>query len=286
MKGRATRAPVLRAVTVAYLVWSLAPIVIAIVMSFNRGSSVTTWEGFGLRWWIGAVGSQESIVRDPETRTALLHSILVAGVATAVAVPLGTSLALALGRWRSPIARLIDATLLIGLVSAPVMLAAAYWLLFAFPLRGFPFGGFGWFGTNAQAAALTTWSIPFVAILIRVRLLALDLEHEACAADLGAPPGDVVRRVILPQLAPVIAAALAMVFGLCMGEFVLTSALRAGDRTRTLAMALFGARLDTSPRFAVIGTTLAIAGVLGFAAVLLAFRGARSALGARSHTSR
>src|SRR5258706_9941934 len=38
-------APWLAGITVAYLVWSLAPIALAIIYSFNAGSSITHWEG-------------------------------------------------------------------------------------------------------------------------------------------------------------------------------------------------------------------------------------------------
>ena len=68
------------------------------------------------------------------------------------------------------------------------------WLLFAFPLRGIPFGDFGWFGTKAQLVGLVTLGLPLATLVVWARLLLLDREQDEMAADLGAPPGGVVWR--------------------------------------------------------------------------------------------
>ena len=44
---------VLMTVTLAYLVWSLLPVLIAVLFSFNAGRSRVTWQGFSMRWYYG-----------------------------------------------------------------------------------------------------------------------------------------------------------------------------------------------------------------------------------------
>ena len=44
---------VLLGVTLAYLVWSLTPVLIAVIFSFNDGKSRTVWQGFSTRWYFG-----------------------------------------------------------------------------------------------------------------------------------------------------------------------------------------------------------------------------------------
>ena len=39
----------LQATTIGYLLWSMLPVVIAVIFSFNAGRSRSTWQGFGLR---------------------------------------------------------------------------------------------------------------------------------------------------------------------------------------------------------------------------------------------
>lgn len=148
------------------------------------------------------------------------------------------------------------------------------WLLFAFPLRGIPFGDFGWFGTKAQLAGLVTLALPLTTLVIWARLLLIDYEQEEMAADLGAPPGGIVGRVLLPQLTPAIAAAAAVVFAGALGEFVIVQALVGPNDTRALGPALLGARQGPEPRFSAIGTVLAVVGGVAFALLALTFRAA------------
>jgi len=37
-------------VGIGYVLWSLIPVAEAVLFSFNRGRSVSKWEGFSLRW--------------------------------------------------------------------------------------------------------------------------------------------------------------------------------------------------------------------------------------------
>ena len=264
----------LRATLIGYLLWSLGPLVLAVAYSFNAADSVTRWEGLSLRWWVGDPAAEESILFDPATRTALVHSLTLATVVTLVAVPIGTALALGATRWRHRIARLITATTILALALPPLALGTALWLLFAFPLRRFPFGEFGWFGTKAQIAGLVTLFIPYVFAIVGVRVLLLEPHQEECAEDLGASPVQALRRVVLPQIGPAVVAAAAVVFSGALGEFVVSRSLFSTNDTRTLAMALFGALGGPSPRHSAIGTTLALAGALSVVALVLAFRGA------------
>ena len=36
-----------------YITWSLVPVIIAVIYSFNDGRSRTVWKGFSFRWWFG-----------------------------------------------------------------------------------------------------------------------------------------------------------------------------------------------------------------------------------------
>jgi len=94
------------------------------------------------------------------------------------------------------------------------------------------------------------------------------------AADLGAPPGGIVWRVLLPQLAPAIGAAAAVVFAGALGEFVIVQALVGTNETRALGPALLGARQGPEPRFSAIGAVLAITGGAAYALLALTFRAA------------
>ena len=262
----------LAVIFIGYLVWSLGPLILAVGFSFNAADSVTRWEGFSLRWWVGDPEAEESIVFDPDTRTALAHSLVLASAVTLVAVPMGSALALGVVRWRRRIGRVIGATTILALALPPLALGTELWLLFAFPLRSVPFGAFGWFGTKAQIAGLVTLFMPYAFAIVAVRVLLLEPNQEECAADLGASPTQALKRVVLPQIGPAVVAAVAIVFSGALSEFVVSRALYGTNDTRTLAMALFGAMGGPSPRHSAIGTTLAVAGALSIVVLVLAFR--------------
>jgi spermidine/putrescine transport system permease protein len=47
-----------------YLIWSLVPIAIAVLFSFNNGRSQSAWQGFSWRWYISdPVNTVQQIAR-------------------------------------------------------------------------------------------------------------------------------------------------------------------------------------------------------------------------------
>jgi len=77
--------------TILFFIYLYTPMVVLVVYSFNKGRLGQIWDGFGLRWYIKAF-SNDDIQR------AAFNSLLVATVATGIAVVLATLAALMLGR--------------------------------------------------------------------------------------------------------------------------------------------------------------------------------------------
>ena len=57
-------------ITLAYLIWSLMPVLVAVLFSFNNGRSRTVWQGFSMRWYWG--DPVRSVFHDDTLRTALM----------------------------------------------------------------------------------------------------------------------------------------------------------------------------------------------------------------------
>ena len=270
-RSQAPPAPWLAFVTGCYLVWSLLPLLLVVAYSFNAGDTVTHWQGFSLRWWVGDPSAAESIVYDPETRTRLAHSLVLASFTTCIAVPIGTMFALGCRGWHSWVRDAGLTIILIALVLPPIALGAAMWLLLAYPLRSIPFGEFGWFGTRAQLVGLVTMFLPIVTLVVWARLVFLDREQEEMAADLGAPPGDVLGRIILPQIRLAVLASAAVVFAGSLGEFVIVDKLVGPNDTRAIGPVLLATVTNASPRVNAVGTTLAITAGIAFALLAWTF---------------
>ena len=78
--------------TGGYLAWSLLPVVVAVLFSFNAGRSRVTWQGFSMRWYYG--DPLRSVWHDPSLHTALTYTLWLGILTTIVTVPLGVMLAL------------------------------------------------------------------------------------------------------------------------------------------------------------------------------------------------
>jgi sulfate transport system permease protein len=87
------------------------------------------------------------------------------------------------------------------------------------------YGPHGPFGVNvaytrtAVVMALLFVTLPFVVRSVQPVLLELDREMEEAAASLGARPGTIFRRIVLPNLAPAILSGCALAFARSIGEF-------------------------------------------------------------------
>ena len=201
----------------------------------------------------------------------MAHSLALASLTTFIAVPIGTMFALGCRGWRSWVRNTGLTIMLIALVLPPIAIGAAMWLLLAYPLRSIPFGEFGWFGTRAQLVGLVTMFLPIVTLVVWARLVFLDREQEEMAADLGAPPGGVLGRVILPQIRLAILAGAAVVFAGALGEFVIVDKLVGPNDTRALGTVLLATVTNASPRVNAVGTTLAITAGIAFALLAWTF---------------
>jgi spermidine/putrescine transport system permease protein len=94
-------------------------------------------------------------------------------------------------------------------------------------------------GTNAQILGQVTFSISYVVIIIRGRLLSIGPEYEEAARDLGASQMGAFRLVLLPLLAPAIFASLIVVFALSIDDFVVTQYMSANQQTQTVPILIY-----------------------------------------------
>ena len=261
-------------VTLLYIAWSILPVGIAVLFAFNNGRSRTTWQGFSTRWFTGTTGS---VFHDPALQNAFKHTLFLGVLCVAVATPLGVALALGLQRWRGPGSGVVNTMMLLPLVTPEIVMGVALLLLF---LKIFP--GLG-LGTTAQAIGQVTFTLSYVVVIVRGRLVSIGREYEEAAADLGAPPHDQLMRVVLPLLAPAIVASAAVAFALSIDDFVVTQYLSGDASTTTVSMLLYSsARGAPTPALNAIAT---VALLITLATLALAFVVYRRFAGGREATA-
>jgi molybdate transport system permease protein len=208
-------------------------------------------------------------------RTALRLSIEVSLAATVLSVLFGVPLAWVLARARFRGRSILRAMVVLPVVLPPVV--AGVGLLAALGRRGV---AGGWleraagiqltFTTAGAIVAATFVSMPLVILAAEAGFRATDVRYEQAAAVLGARPGYALRRVVLPMVAPQLAAGAVLAWARALGEFgaTITFAGNLQGRTQTVPLAVYQ-RLQTDPEGAI---ALSLVLVVVSVAVLVALR--------------
>ena len=224
------RARFLWAVAIAYVAWTLLPVVVAALFSFNGTRSLTSWQGFSTQWY---AGNESSVWQDPTLRSALVQSLKLAGLTVLIAVPLGVGFALALDRWRGRASGTANFLMLFSFITPEVAIGVALFLFFVQVASGIGTG------FTAQVLGLSMYMLAYPVIIVRARLLSIGKEYEDAAMDLGASPTQALRRVLLPLLFPAIFASVAIVFAASIDNFVISQQLSRDASTQTIPILIY-----------------------------------------------
>jgi len=259
-------------ITWVYVVWSLVPVVIAIVFSFNDGRSRSTWQGFSTRWWWG---DEASLFQSDDLRRAMVNSLVLAAVTIVVATPLGVALAIGLSRWRSRLADGSNLVMLIPLVTPEIVLGASFFIVFTQLYTAVDLG------RPAQILGHVTFTLSFVVVIVRGRLASMGTTLEEAARDLGATPRQALRLVIVPQLWPAVIASIVIVFATSVDDFVVSSFL-SGPGSDTVPMRIYNqARGGATPALNAMASMMVFVTIGAIAAALGAMAIARKRSGGR-----
>ena len=244
-------------VGIAYVLWTLVPIGIAVLFSFNATRSLTSWQGFSSRWYVGDVSS---VLHDPDLRGALTQSLKLSSLTVLIAVPFGVGFALALDRWRGRGSGTANFLMLFSFITPEIAIGVALFLFFAKLVTwvglGFP----------AQVLGVAMYEMAYPVIVVRARLLSIGKEYEEAAMDLGASPTRSLRRVLLPLLAPAIFASIAIVFATSIDNFVISQQLCSNASCQTIPILIYASArtgplpsLNALASLALLASTLVIA---------------------------
>ena len=262
----------LAAITWGYLAWSILPLFVAILISFNQGRSNSSIQGLGLNWWWG--DPSNSLFRDPELHAAILQSLRLAIGTMLVTVPLGVAFAIGLDRWRGRGSGTANFVMLLSFVLPEIVLGVAMFFVVVHVLE------FLSLGTVAQVVGLVTYQLSYPVIIVRARLLSIGKEYEEAAMDLGAPPRQAVRRVLLPMLYPAILASFTVVFADALDDFVTVRYLSGPASSEPLSVKIYNfsrgsptPAINAAATFLLFATTLVV--VIGYLAYRYSTRGQR-----------
>jgi spermidine/putrescine transport system permease protein len=220
------------------------PILVLMVLSFNKAGLPTAWGGASLEWY-------GKLLANSKIQSAAWNSAVVAAVSTAIATALGTLLALGVERAGSSPAR--EALLFAPMIIPDIVLAIS--LLSFFTLLKLTLG------LHSIIIAHVVFNIAFVCAVIRARLKSFDWTLLDASRDLGASHVATFRRITLPLIFPSVIAAALLAFTLSIDEFVIAYfTAGAGQSSTTLPMQIYAMiRFGVTPEINAMATIIMLA---------------------------
>jgi spermidine/putrescine transport system permease protein len=215
------------------------PILVLIVLSFNRAGLPTAWTGFSTEWY-GKLAANAKIL------SAVQNSLIVAFVSTAISTVVGTLLAMGMEEKRPHPA--LEALVAAPMIIPDIVLAIA--LLSFFSLLKMTLG------LHSIILAHAVFNIAFVCTVVRTRFKHFDKSIVEASIDLGANAFTTFRRVTLPVIAPGVIAAALLAFTLSIDEFIIAYfTAGAGSSSTTFPMQIYAMiRFGVTPEINAVAT--------------------------------
>ena len=232
------------AFTVLVYIFTFAPIVVVVMLSFNDsqfGSFPIT--GVSLRWF-HELAQNDAIVRAFKTSLAL-------GTLTSViSTVLGVLACLAIVRYDFPGKEYIN-TLLVAPILVPEVVLGVALLLF---LR--------WLDMSRSFTVLllghVAVTLPYVVLIVQARLFGIKRVYEEAARSLGANPVQTFFEITMPLLMPAIFAGMLFAFTISFDNVTATMFWKSAG-TETVPTEIFGMlRHSISPEINALGTVMII----------------------------
>lgn len=223
------------------------PIILTVVYSFNKSKLSSVWEGFSLDWY-------KMLLGDGDIKKALLNSIILAFLACVLALIIGVSAALAMRGKKLFFDDFISNFASLPIMIPEIILGMVFMAIFSY--MNLPFG----FVTMTIAHA--SFCVPYVFLIVRARLMGMDLSLEEAARDLGASEFETFRDVTLPYILPGIASGLLLSFAMSFDDVVI-SIFTTGPSVNTLAIKIYTKmKTGITPEINALATVILVITVL------------------------
>ncbi|MEO6207583.1 MAG: ABC transporter permease [Candidatus Limnocylindrales bacterium] len=265
VESRAVRIA-LRIATALVLSFLYLPLVILTIYAFNS-SRLQAWPptGFTLKWF-GEAASNPGVIQ------ALVNSLIVATLATAIALVLGTLAALAVQRHAFFGRQTISFFLVLPIALPGVVTGIA--LRTSFVTFGIDFG------LLTIVIGHATFCVVIAYNNVVARLRRLPRSPEEASADLGANAFTTFRRVTLPAMGTALLSGGLLAYALSFDEIIVTN-FTAGAGTQTIPMWILAA-IQRPTELPVVNVVALVLILLSVIPVYIATRISSSVTGART----
>ena len=239
-----------------------APIITMIAFSFNTDKRGIVWRGFTFDNYVKAWNNAS-------LTEALTNSLVIALFATVISTILGAMTALLLWRFRFPMKSAYEGFMALPIVIPEICMGVA--LLLFFNNTGMTTGvvSLVWPFTLVNIIiAHAAFCFPFVAVVVRSRLVGFNRQLEEASKDLGASEWQTFWNVIVPYMKPGLIAGALLAFTLSLDDFVITF-FTSGPETVTFPVKVYSlVRRGVSPEINAASTVLIVITVVATVAAM------------------
>lgn len=189
------------------LVFFYFPILYMLIFSFNDGRSLTSFDGFSLRWY-------HKMFSDRNMMEAIYYTLVTAVLATFVSTIVGTITAIGLSKSKRIVREVVQQINDLPIMN-PEIVTAVGLMLFYVSLhieKGF----------LTMLLAHIAFCTPYVILSVMPKLRGLDPNLAEAAMDLGAKPTQAMWKVIVPQIMPGIVSGALIAFTMSFDDFIIS----------------------------------------------------------------
>lgn len=201
-RGVFSRAYLATLTTLSYL-----PIFVVIFYSFNESKISSVWGGFSLKWY-------EKLFADEEMFAALGMSVLLGVCAAVIAAVIATAAALGIKDAKLPFKGAVEYISSLPIMIPEIVLGMVF--LVYFSLFGMELG----FGT--LLIGHVSFSIPYIFMQVKSRLVGLDESYLDAARDLGASSLRAFFDITLPLLMPALISGMFLAFAMSFDDVIIS----------------------------------------------------------------
>ncbi len=240
----------LKALFATIIVVLYLPIVTLVAFSFNTDKRGIIWRGFTLDNYLKAWNNAALI-------EALSNSLVIAFLATIISTVIGAMLALLLWRFNFPFKSAYEGLMALPIVIPEICMGVALLLFFVnFGLMD-AVVAMPWPLNLANIViAHVAFCFPFVAVVVRSRLVGFNRELEEASKDLGASEWQTFWNILVPFMKPGLIAGALLAFTLSLDDFVITF-FTSGPETVTFPVKVYSlVRRGVSPEINAASTVL------------------------------
>ncbi len=211
----------------ALLLMLYAPIFLIIIYSFTEAKVLGNWTGFSTRLYenLFIQGAHHSLV------DALWNTITIALITATVSTLLGTLTAIGIFNSRPRYRKMISVVNNIPILNGDIIMGVSLFLLFV--TLGIPQG------YTTVVMAHIAFCTPYVILSVLPRLKQMNPNLYEAALDLGATPGQALRKVIVPEIMPGMIAGFMLAVTISIDDFAVTIFTIGNEGLETLSTFIY-----------------------------------------------